>query len=65
MNIPLYLAGDILGRIMFSWMLVAIIYLLVYRFRWKTALRRSLWPWGWIFVLLVFAAGILGNVAYG
>ncbi len=65
MSVTPYVFGDILGRLTFSWALVAFIYLLVYRFRWKTALKRCLWPWGWIWVLLVFAVGMLGNIVHG
>ncbi|MEY2333969.1 hypothetical protein [Acidithiobacillus ferrianus] len=64
MSVTPYVLGDILGRLTFSWVLVAFIYLLVYRSRWKIALKRSLWPWGWIWVLLVFVMGILGNLVH-
>ncbi|MEY2332944.1 hypothetical protein GL267_003310 [Acidithiobacillus ferrianus] len=64
MSVTPYVFGDLLGRLTFSWVLVAFIYLLVYRARWKIALKRSLWPWGWIWVLLVFVMGILGNLVH-
>lgn len=53
-SITPYFVGNILGRLTFSWIVVAIIYLLIYRFRWKAALKRSFWPWGWMWVILLF-----------
>jgi hypothetical protein len=56
-----YLLGNLLGRLLLSWFVVFVITLLRYRGRLRQALRRSLWPWGWIAVLALFVLGIIGS----
>jgi hypothetical protein len=56
-------AGNLVGRLLMSWFIVFIVTLLMNRGNWRSALRGSVWPWGWIFVLMLFVMGILGTVA--
>jgi hypothetical protein len=57
-----YLIGNLLGRLLMSWLIVFLVVLLRQRGRLRVALRRSLWPWGWIPVGILFVLGILGTV---
>ncbi|MCY0872333.1 MAG: hypothetical protein OWQ56_06465 [Acidithiobacillus caldus] len=55
-----YLVGNLLGRLLVAWVLVFLVSLAFCRRRWRRALRASVWPWGWIFVLLLFFLGLAG-----
>jgi len=57
-----YIVGNLLGRLIFSWLLVWVFALIFKKGRLREALRASVWPWGWIFVLLVFFLGLAGAV---
>ena len=57
-----YLIGNLLGRLLMSWLIVFLVVLLRQRGRFRIALRRNLWPWGWIPVGILFVLGILGTV---
>lgn len=55
------LLGNLTGRLLMSWCLVFVFTLLVQRGRWRRALPRSVWPWGWLGVLTLFGLGLLGS----
>ena len=57
------LVGNLVGRLLMSWFIVFIVTLLINRGKWRRALRRSICPWGWIAVLILFVLGILGSAA--
>lgn len=57
------LLGNLTGRLLMSWLIVFIVMLLVQRGRWRLALLRSVWPWGWLAVLTMFGLGLMGSVA--
>ncbi|UTV80843.1 hypothetical protein MQE22_12650 [Acidithiobacillus sp. YTS05] len=57
-----YLLGNLLGRLLVSWLVVFVVSLLMKRGQLKIALRASVWPWGWLWVLVLFGMGLLGAV---
>ncbi|WP_291511471.1 hypothetical protein [Acidithiobacillus sp.] len=57
-----YLWGNLLGRLVFSWLVVWLFALVFKKGRIRAALRASVWPWGWLFVLLLFVLSIAGAV---
>jgi hypothetical protein len=59
-----YLWGNLVGRLIASWALVFVATLLIKKGRFKAALRASVWPWGWLFILLLFALALLSAVAH-
>ncbi|CAB4243620.1 protein of unknown function [Methylacidimicrobium sp. AP8] len=56
-----YLIGYFIGRLFIAWFLVFLGTLVWMRGRWRRALLRSVWPWGWIAVVMLFGLGLLGS----
>lgn len=57
-----YFLGNLLGRLLASWLVVFVVSLLIKRGQLKAALRASVGPWGWLAVLVLFGMGLLGAV---
>ncbi|WP_308389652.1 hypothetical protein [Acidithiobacillus sp. AMEEHan] len=57
-----YMLGNLLGRLLVSWLLVLLFSLVIKKGRMKAALRASVWPWGWLAVLALFGLGLLGTL---
>lgn len=59
----LYLIGNILGRMLVSYVLVLVVVLLINRFNLKLALRRSVAWYSWVAVIALTLFGIGVHVA--
>jgi hypothetical protein len=55
----LYLAGNLLGRLVVSYLIVWIVMLFVARFDWRAAFRRSIRWYGILATLALFLLGVL------
>lgn len=59
----MYVIGNLLGRLIASYLLVLAVNLVFSRFKWRMALGKTHRPWGWVAVAAVFVLGVLGRVA--
>jgi len=61
----LYLAGNLFGRLVVSYLVVWIVLFLVARFDWRLAFRRSVRWYGILATLLLFLLGVLAAKSGG
>jgi apolipoprotein N-acyltransferase len=57
-----YAIGQIVGRIIMSYLIVWIVCVLFSRFNWRLAFRRSLRPYAWAAVMILTMLGIGGHI---
>jgi len=58
-----YVIGNLLGRLLFSYLLVWFICFLASRFNWRAAFRKTRRWWGILCVIIVFLLGVMSSAA--
>lgn len=58
----MYIIGNLVGRLIASYLLVLAVNVVFSRFKWRMALSKTHRPWGWVAVVVIFVLGILGRI---